>query len=140
MTFTTDEVNALLAEGFPSAFANGFRCEELGERWSLARWGFRESELRPGGYIPGPTLFGLADLAFWFAVFTVVGLEPMAVTSDLSIAFLRPAVGGDALARAEILKAGRSRIYAEVDLWVEGAPERLVAKAHGNYVLPAPGR
>ena len=81
--------------------------------------------LRPGGYISGPTLFGLADLAFWFATFTVLGPAPMAVTSELSIAFLRPALGGDVLARAELMKVGKTRIYGEVRLWVDGAPIAL---------------
>lgn len=137
MSFTVDEVNELVAEGFPSAHANGFRCEDFGDGWALARWSYQPDGLRPGGYVPGPTLFGLADLALWFACFTALGLEPMAVTSDLSIAFLRPALGGDVLARAELLKVGRSRLYGQVDLWVDGAPELLIAQAHGSYVPPA---
>ena len=136
LNFTVDEVNQLVAEGFPSAYAIGFRCEEFGEGWALARWTYRADALRPGGYVPGPTLFGLADVALWFACFTVLGLEPMAVTSDLSIAFLRPARGSDVLARAELLKVGRSRLYGQVDLWVDGARDRLVAQAHGSYVPP----
>jgi uncharacterized protein (TIGR00369 family) len=131
------EVNELLASGFPTAHQSGYRCEEMGEGWAIARWTYRADGLRPGGYIPGPTLFGLADLAFWFACFTVLGLEPMAVTSDLSISFLRPAVGGDALAKCRLLRVGRTRIYGQIDMWVEGSPERLVAQAHGNYVPPA---
>jgi uncharacterized protein (TIGR00369 family) len=130
-------VNALVAESFPTAYENGYRCEELGEGWALARWIYRADALRPGYYVPGPTLFGLADLAFWFACFTVLGLEPMAVTSDLAISFLRPAQEGDVLGRAQLLKVGRTRLYGQIDMWVDGAPARLVAQAHGNYVPPA---
>jgi len=137
VNFSVEDVNRLVAEGFPTASENGYRCEEFGEGWALARWSYRADGLRPGGYVPGPTLFGLADLALWFACFTVLGLEPMAVTSDLSIAFLRPAIAGDVLARAELLKVGRSRLYGQIDLWVDGTPDRLVAQAHGSYVPPA---
>ena len=91
---TPAEVDRLVAAGFPAAYASGYRCEEMGEGWAIARWTYDPATLRPGGYISGPTLFGLADLAFWFATFTVLGPAPMAVTSDLSIAFLRPALGG----------------------------------------------
>ena len=133
---TPADVDHLVATGFPAAYAGGFRCEELGERWATARWTYDPATLRPGGYISGPTLFGLADLAFWFATFTVLGPAPMAVTSDMSIAFLRPALGGDVLARADLLAEGKSRIYGEVRLWVEGAEDRLVAHATGSYSPP----
>ena len=63
--------------------------------WAVARWEYDPSQLRPGGYISGPTQFTLADTAIWFAVFTVIGISPMAVTTDLSISFLRPATGSD---------------------------------------------
>lgn len=140
LNLTLAEVNDLLAAGFPSAHKGGFRCEEFGEGWALARWSHQPEMLRPGGYVPGPTLFGLADLALWFACFTVIGLEPMAVTSDLAIAFLRPAKDSDVLAKATILRVGRSRIYGQVDLWVDGSEDRLVAQAHGSYVPPPADR
>ena len=49
--------------------------------------------------------------------------------------FLRPAVGGDLLARAELIRAGRARIFGEVRVWVDGAQERPVAHATGSYAL-----
>lgn len=134
------EVDALVADQFPAAYAGGYRCLELGERWALARWKHDPSALRPGGYVSGLTLFGLADIALWYATFTVVGLEPMAVTSDLSISFLRPAVGASVLGRAQILRVGSTRIYGQIDLWLEGDESRLVAQAHGNYSPPAARR
>ena len=133
---TPDEVDRLVAVGFPAAYANGYRCEAMGEQWAIARWTYDPASLRPGGYISGPTLFGLADLVFWFATFTVLGPAPMAVTSELSIAFLRPALGGDVLARANLLRVGKTRIYGEVHLWVDGAADRLVAHATGSYSPP----
>jgi uncharacterized protein (TIGR00369 family) len=133
---TPSEVDRLVAAGFPAAYASGYRCEEMGEEWAIARWTYDPATLRPGGYISGPTLFGLADLAFWFATFTVLGPAPMAVTSDLSIAFLRPALGGDVLGRANLLRVGKTRIYGEVRIWVDGAQDRLVAHATGSYSPP----
>lgn len=134
------EVDALVGEQFPAAYQAGYRCLQLGERWALARWQHDPTVLRPGGYVSGLTLFGLADIALWFATFTVVGLEPMAVTSDLSISFLRPAVGRSVLGRAQILRAGSSRIYGQIDMWLEGDESRLVAQAHGNYSPPTARR
>ena len=59
--------------------------------------GVRPVPAPPGGYISGPTQFTLADTAIWFAVFTVIGISPMAVTTDLSISFLRPATGSGSI-------------------------------------------
>lgn len=132
------QVDALVETQFPAAHSAGYRCVELGEGWALARWQHNPDLLRPGGYISGLTLFGLADIALWYATFTLLGLEPMAVTSDLSISFLRPAVGSSALGRAQILRSGATRIYGQIDIWLEGDESRLVAQAHGNYAPPRP--
>jgi acyl-coenzyme A thioesterase PaaI-like protein len=58
----------------------------------------------------------------------------MAVTSELYISFLRPAKGGDLLARAELLRAGRTKISGVVRVWVDGAPDRVVSHVTGSYV------
>lgn len=112
------------------------RCEELGQRYAIARWHFDETQLRPGNYIPGPRIFGMADSALWFATFTVLGLEAMAVTSEMSIRFLRPAQGGDLMAKASIISESTRRIVGNVELWIDGDPDRLVAVAQGSYARP----
>ncbi len=133
---TVDEVNAFIADAFPAAARDGVRCEELGDGTAIARWTFDETQLRPGRYISGPTIFAVADSALWFATFTVIGLEAMAVTSEMSVRFLRPAQGGDLLARAHINSAGSRRLVGTIELWVDGSPNRLVAVAQGTYARP----
>lgn len=136
---TPEAVNQFFAREFPSAYAGGHRCVETGPGAAVARWPYDATQLRPGSLISGPTQFALADLAFWFMTFTVVGLAPMAVTSELYISFLRPAKGGDLLARAELLRAGKSKISGVVRVWVDGAPERPVSHVTGSYVHLAGG-
>lgn len=133
---TPEDVDALVAREFPASYAEGNRCIELGERTALARWAFDPSKLRPGAYVPGPVLFALADSVLWYACFTVLGLEPMAVTSEMSIRFLRPAQGGDVLARATLNSVSQRRLVGTVEIWVDGAPEKLVAVAQGSYSPP----
>jgi len=131
---TPSQVDTFVADVFPSA-AKEFRCEALAEGEATARWIYDATQLRPGQLISGPTQFAAADLALWYLSFTVLGLVPMAVTSDLQINFLRPAKGGDLIARAELLRAGKTRISGRVMLWIDGSPERPVAHATGNYAL-----
>lgn len=133
---TPEQVNHFVAEVFPSAFADGTRCEELGDGWALARWRFSEVELRPGAYISGPRMFSSADSALWYATFTMIGLEAMAVTAEMSIRFLRPAQHGDLMARAVINSTSQTRLFGTVELWIDGAPDRLVALAQGSYARP----
>ncbi len=131
-----EEVNSFVAGVFPSVHEEGTRCLEMAPGMALAKWPFDASKLRPGEYIPGPVIFALADSALWFACFTVIGLQAMAVTAEMSVRFLRPAKGGDLLARADIKSVSARRIAGTIELWVEGSPERLVALAQGTYARP----
>ena len=131
---TPAAINEFFAREFPAAHASGLRCDASGPGLAVARWLYDPTTLRPGGFISGPTQFALADVALWFLTFTVLGLAPMALTSELTITFLRPAVGGDLIARAELLRAGRTAIKGTVNLWVDGKPDKPVSYVVGSYV------
>ena len=93
--------------------------------------------LRPGGYISGPTIMHLADLAAWVAVFTHAGITPMAVTWDLHVTFLRPAIGGDLIAEATVNKFGRMT-QMTVMIYVSSDESKPVATASVTYAVPRP--
>ncbi|HEY0191555.1 MAG TPA: PaaI family thioesterase [Kofleriaceae bacterium] len=131
---TPDAINEFFVREFPAAAGSGIRCVEVGASHVVSRWTYDPATLRPGGFISGPTQFTLADTALWFLTFTVLGLAPMAVTSELQIQFLRPAIGADLYARAELLRAGKHKIAGSVRLWVDGTPERLVSFVTGSYM------
>jgi uncharacterized protein (TIGR00369 family) len=137
VALTPHEVDEFVAASYPATAAHGFRCDAIGEGFAVTRWRHDPAALRPGGLISGPVQFTAADLALWFLSFTVFGLAPMAVTSDLHIAFLRPARGGDLLARAELLRAGKRRITGRVVISVEGDSAGPVSHATGAYALLA---
>lgn len=131
---SVDDLNAFLRTAFPATAQSGYRCESVGDGSATVRWVYDAATLRPGGYISGPTMFAAADTALWFAVFTAVGIEAMAVTSEMSIRFLRPALDDDLLAAARIQSVSSRRIVGSIEMWIDGAPERLVAVAQGTYV------
>jgi acyl-coenzyme A thioesterase PaaI-like protein len=127
-------VNQMLED---SSFGSGNRCVELGPRHALARFEVPTGSLRPGGYVSGPTQFGLADAALWYLVFGAIGrVEPMALTSELSIRFLRPAQGTTLWARASLESAGSRSIVGSVRVWCDDGEHRPSAVAQGTYVLP----
>lgn len=92
--------------------------------------------LRPGGVIAGPTLMSLADTAAYAIVLAHVGEQLMAVTSTLTIHFLRGARPGDLVADASLLRLGARSAVCDVRLWTE-SPEALAAHATVAYTLPA---
>ena len=94
-----------------------------------------KSSIRPGGFISGPTQFGMADLSLWYAVFGAVGLEAMALTSELSIRFLRPATGGLLTARTDLHSVGKKNIVGSVVIYTDD-PGKPTAVCQGTYVLP----
>ena len=132
MTVTPELINAFLNEHFPGV---GNHCEAVGDRWAIARLDTSTIALRPGGIISGPTVFGACDAALYYACFTVLGIEPMALTSEMSIRFLRPARGPVLRARAELHHAGRRSLIGSVIAWTDD-PDKPVAAAQGTYVAP----
>lgn len=93
--------------------------------------------IRPGGGLTGPAMFAMADVGFYAAVFTLRGIEPMAVTSDLGMHFVRAARTPEVVCHAEVLKAGRRLAYCDARLC--DAEGRLVAHASGSYALTDSG-
>ncbi len=136
---TPEEINRFAFDGYPALARSGIRCETAERGRVTTRWHYDESQLRPGGYIAGPTQFMLADTALWFLAFTVVGPEAMAVTSDLHLVFLRPATGEDLWAEAQAVSVSRRRMHGTVRLWVGAAVDRTVTHATGSYALPDHG-
>jgi acyl-coenzyme A thioesterase PaaI-like protein len=129
---TPEQINAFLNEQFPGT---GNHCEAVGNRWAIARLETSNTTLRPGGIISGPTVFGVCDGALYYACFTVLGIVPMALTSEMSIRFLRPARGPVLRARAELHHAGRRSLIGTVIAWTDD-PDKPVAAAQGTYVAP----
>lgn len=132
--FTADEANAFLARAFPGrGHQNRVLIMESGR--AVIRLEADETHLRPGNYISGPTQMSLADTAAYMAIMTLTGLEPMAVTSNLNINFLRPCIGNVVIAEGVILKIGQALAVIEVDIRIEGA-EKPASHAIVTYALP----
>src|SRR5690348_17090541 len=96
-------VNALLRKAFPDARPDAFPTVlEVGPGRVKVMAAYREGLLRPGGVISGPTLMSLSDTAAYALVLAHVGDQLMAVTSSLTMNFLRGAKPGDLYAEAEM--------------------------------------
>ena len=131
---TAAAINRMIAELFS---ATASRCVEVGADHALARQDIDQSSLRPGGFVSGPTQFSIADAALWYLVFGATGrIEPMALTTELSIRFLRPARGSVLWGRATLESAGRRNVVGTVHIWCDDNEDKPTATAQGTYALP----
>jgi len=124
---------------FPQVFnaASGLSIEEIWHGGARVRQAYQQAFIRPGGTISGPTMMALTDFAMYVAVLTAVGAAPLAVTTNLTINFLRKPGAADLLAEAKLLKLGKRLAVGEVGIRSAARPE-LVAHATSTYSIPHP--
>lgn len=132
MVFKEEMINFLSVE-FPQT-----KClvETVGDQAAVVRHPIGFNELRPGGTVAGPVLMTVADVALYVALLGEIGLLASAVTTNLSMNFLRkPVANKDIIAKCKLIKVGRTQAVGEVLLYSEG-DSRPVAHATGTYALP----
>src|ERR1700747_638304 len=122
-------VSALLRKAFPHAGPPFFpRVPHLSPGRIHMISPFREQMLRPGRLISGPVQMSLADNAAYALVLAHIGDQLMAVTSTMTVNFLRGAKPGDIHVEGELLRLGRRMAVCDMRIWTE-APDRLAAQA-----------
>lgn len=129
------QLEEFLHREFPQMDEGRYRVEEVRERFVRVRMPFDDRHLRPGGTISGPSLMSLADTAMWLAILAVIGPVPLAVTTNLSINFMRRPKPVDVLADARVLKLGKRLAVGDVALSSDGESE-MVAHATLTYSIP----
>ncbi|MGH6967725.1 MAG: PaaI family thioesterase [Stellaceae bacterium] len=132
---TVAEFEALLRDGAPFAAALGVETVELTRERAVFRLPYRADFLRPGGTISGPMMMGLADLAIYGAVLAAIGKRELAVTTSLTINFLRKPLPAALIAEARLLKLGKRLAVGEAAIFSEGDPA-MVAHVTATYSLP----
>lgn len=134
LQMTIPELDAFLAEVFPQ-MAPRFEIVGLEPFRATVRMEAREADLRPGGTVSGPAMFGLADVAFYIVTLAMIGPEPLTVTTNCAIDFLRKPAPGALTAEARLLKLGRTMSVGDVLIFSEGV-EGPVARAGLTYAIP----
>lgn len=134
--FTIDELRAYLVEIFPELWKRGdFRIEDLAPMAATLRLVHHPRHLRYGGTIAGPAMFALCDVALYVAILGELGRVAHAVTTNVSINFLRKPAPADLIGKARLIKLGKRLAVGEVALYSEGESD-MVAHATGTYSIP----
>lgn len=130
-----DDLHRFMKREFPQT-SEDYEVENVVENGITVRMPVSDRNLRPGGTVSGPSIFGLADIAFYLAILAMIGPVALAVTTNCSIDFMRkPAAGRELIAKARILKLGKTLAVGDVLVYSEGesAP---VARAGMTYSIP----
>jgi len=131
------EFRRISAQRMPFAEMLGFQIESISTEQAVMRAVHRDEFLRPGGSVAGPIMMGLADAAFYAVILGNIGPVEMAVTTNLSINFLRKPPPGDIVAAATLLQLGKRLAVCEARLYSDKLGEaRMVAHATGTYSIP----
>ncbi len=132
------ELEELIRDGVPLVGGMGVIVETVGGGSVRLRLPYRADFVRPGGTVTGPAMFALADVALYGAVLSLIGRVELAVTTSMTVNFLRRPAPRAMLAEARVLKLGKRLAYGEVMLWSEGE-EEAVAHVTGTYSIPPHG-
>ncbi|MEM6850791.1 MAG: PaaI family thioesterase [Pseudomonadota bacterium] len=131
------DIDAYLQEEFPQVFVDA-RVSVAEAEAGRARLHLTpgRAHLRPGNTVSGPAIMMMADAAAYAALLSLDSGAKMAVTSDLTIHFLRAAAPGAMLVQtANVIKAGRRISVIACETIDEQG--RLLAHATTGYAMPA---
>ena len=130
---TVDQLNSLLA-AHEFTRGPGFRVSSLGAGQCGLAGPYSPEYDRPGGIVSGQLFMHAADVAFWLAIKTRLGLEDGSVTSGMTTAFLGSAHREGFSCQARILRLGQRLIYGEAEC---AAGDRLLTHHTLTYARPA---
>jgi uncharacterized protein (TIGR00369 family) len=132
---SVEELAEMARENVPLVGALAMQVESVLPGEVTIRVPWRDEFIRPGGTISGPVMMAAADFAMYGVVLSLIGRVDLAVTTNMSINFLRRPPPGDVVARARILKLGKRLAVGEVLLHA-GEADDLVAHVTGTYSIP----
>lgn len=120
----------------PFSVLLGTRLVAFGEGVATLELDIRQDLLQQNGFVHGGVLSYAADNALTFAAGTVAGARLL--TAGYTIDYLRPARGAVLRARAEVVRAGRSRVVCRCDVAAVDADgvETVCAVAQGSVSIP----
>jgi uncharacterized protein (TIGR00369 family) len=119
----------------PMAAAIGIHATKLVKGEARLVLPYSAAIARPIDTVSGPAMMTLADVAVWAAVLSMIGPQEMAVTTNLTMNFLRKAGAVELIAEARVMKMGRRLAVAACEL-IAAPTDELVAHATATYAIP----
>ena len=135
LQFSISDLSSYLDEVFPQV-VNRYRIVDLQQGYVRVIQNIKQENLRPGGTVSGPTIFSLVDIGMYILLLAHIGKEPLAVTTNCSIDFLKkPTIDEELFADCNLLKLGKTLVVGEV-LVKSSDKEALLARSSITYYRP----
>src|SRR2546421_7735069 len=136
-------LNPSFSQDVEDNFARQPIMKLIGARLSLVEPGvveitlpYRADLLQQNGYLHAGIITTIADSASGYAAFTLMPAGSNVLSIEFKVNLLRPAQGETFIARAEVIKAGRTLTVVRADVFgINGKQEReLVATMQGTMI------
>ena len=142
-------LNPSFAQEVADSFARQPIMKLIGARLSLVEPGvveitlpYRDDLLQQNGYLHAGIITTIADSACGYAAYTLMPAGSNVLSVEFKVNLLRPAQGETFVARAEVIKAGKTLTVVRADVFAINKTEerRLVATMQGTMICTsAPG-
>ena len=135
--------NPSFAEEVKDSFAQQPIMDLLGAELSLVEPGvveitlpFRDDLTQQHGYLHAGVVTTIADSACGYAAYSLMPAGSEVLSVEFKVNLLRPAQGENFVARAEVIKAGRTLTVVRADVFgvAENGDKKLVATMQGTMI------
>ena len=110
-------------------------AEVLAGRVTL-RLPFRDDLTQQHGFLHAGTIAALADSACGYAALSLMPADAAVLSVEFKVNMLAPATGDALIARADVIRAGRTIMVCRADVVaVTGRDEKLVAAMQGTMMV-----
>jgi uncharacterized protein (TIGR00369 family) len=114
----------------------GASVESVGDGTVVLRLPVRDALTQQHGFMHAGAIATLADSACGYAALTKMPPDAAVLSIEFKVNMLAPAVGEALVARAEVIRAGRTVMVCRSDVYaVKGSEEKLVAAMQGTMAV-----
>lgn len=114
----------------------GAVLEEVAPGRVAVRLPFREELAQQHGFLHAGVLAAVADSACGYAALSLMPLDAGVLSIEFKINMLAPAQGESVIARAEVIRAGRTVMVCRADVHaLRDGSEKLVAAMQGSMMV-----
>lgn len=114
----------------------GASVDSVGDGTVVLRLPIREDLTQQHGFMHAGAIATLADSACGYAALSRMPEGAAVLSVEFKINMLAPAVGDAIVARAEVIRAGKTIIVCRSDVYsVRGSDEKLVAAMQGTMAI-----
>ena len=114
----------------------GAVLEEIAPGRVAIRLPFRDDLTQQHGFLHAGTIAAVADSACGYAALTLMPSDAAVLSIEFKVNMLAPAKGESIVARAEVIRSGRTIVVCRADIYaLNDGQEKLVAAMQGTMMV-----